>query len=382
MTRMAPKRAAFMASQKPKRVAVVGGGIMGAMTAAHLIDQGATVTLYDPHLLGQGPGASVDTGRSFRVHYGEDQALIQMAAKSRKLWLHWERELGRPLLHTTGKLLIEEPGDRHARDSWMALRRMGLRADRMSQGAVSEEWPGLKTGAATVDRLGGVLDPLVILQGMQVWLTANGVDFRGEAFDVTSQSVQCSQGQSEFDAVVLTAGAWTRRWTDVSMEVTRQQLVYFDASSLGDRLQRLPVFSHMESGFYAIPTIKDGRIKVANHHPGVLGHPDGDTRQVSAKFEQEARQFLARYIPELADADVARRYVCFYSGTADRDFILDRTPDGLVIGAGFSGHGFKFAPLIGRVLANLALGFETEINLDRFSMSRPALRGERTKLAV
>ena len=149
-----------MASQKPKRVAVVGGGIMGAMTAAHLIDQGATVTLYDPHLLGQGPGASVDTGRSFRVHYGEDQALIQMAAKSRKLWLHWERELGRPLLHTTGKLLIEEPGDRHARDSWMALRRMGLRADRMSQGAVSEEWPGIKTGAATVDRLGGGARPL------------------------------------------------------------------------------------------------------------------------------------------------------------------------------------------------------------------------------
>ena len=168
MTRMAPKRTAAWASNKTKHVAVVGGGIMGAMTAAHLLDQGAMVTLYDPNVLGQGPGASVDTGRSFRVHYGEDQTLIQMAARSRNLWMHWERELGRPLLHTTGKLLIEEPGDRHARDSWRALRRLGLRADRMSKGAVSEEWPGLCTGAATVDRMGGVLDPLVILQGMQV----------------------------------------------------------------------------------------------------------------------------------------------------------------------------------------------------------------------
>ena len=355
---------------------------MGAMTAAHLVEQGVSVTVYDPNPMGTGPGASVDTGRSFRVHYGEDQALIQMAARSRNLWMGWEQKLGRPLLHTTGKLLIEEPGDRHALDSWRTLRGLGLRADRMSQGAVLEEWPGLHTGAATVDRLGGVLDPVVILQGLQVWLASNGVEFRGEALEVSSDSVDCAGTKTEFDRVILTAGAWTQRWVDVTMEVTRQELVYFDASALGDRLRRLPVFSHMESGFYAIPTVKDGRIKVANHHPGVLGHPDGDARRVSADFEQEARQFLGRYIPELAEADVARRYVCFYSGTADRDFILDRTPDGLVVGAGFSGHGFKFAPLIGRVLAQLALGLDPEVDLERFSMSRPALRGERTKLAV
>ena len=382
MTRMAPKREGLKASQTAKQVAVVGGGIMGAMTAAHLVDQGAKVTLYDPNLMGTGPGASVDTGRSFRVHYGEDKGLIKMAVRSRVLWGNWERELGRPLLHTTGKLLIEEPGDRHARDSWRAMRSLGLRADRMSKGAVSEEWPGLHTGAATVDRMGGVLDPMVILQGLLVWLASRGVDFKGEAFDVTTTAVECAKGRAEFDSVVLTAGAWTRRWTEVSMEVTRQELVYFDASALGGRLQNLPVFSHMESGFYAIPTVKDGRIKVANHHPGVQGHPDGDARQVSAAFEQEARKFLGRYIPELAEADVARRYVCFYSGTADRDFILDRTSEGLVIGAGFSGHGFKFAPLIGRLLAQLALGLEPEVNLDRFSMKRPALRGARTKIAV
>ncbi len=382
MTRMAPKSKGFSTSKPQQRMAVIGGGIMGAMTAAHLVEQGVSVTVYDPNPMGTGPGASVDTGRSFRVHYGEDQALIQMAARSRNLWMGWEQKLGRPLLHTTGKLLIEEPGDRHALDSWRTLRGLGLRADRMSQGAVLEEWPGLHTGAATVDRLGGVLDPVVILQGLHVWLASNGVEFRGEALEVSSDSVDCAGTKTEFDRVILTAGAWTQRWVDVTMEVTRQELVYFDASALGDRLRRLPVFSHMESGFYAIPTVKDGRIKVANHHPGVLGHPDGDARRVSADFEKEARQFLGRYIPELAEADVARRYVCFYSGTADRDFILDRTPDGLVVGAGFSGHGFKFAPLIGRVLAQLALGLDPEVDLERFSMKRPALRGERTKLAV
>ncbi|MCH1582765.1 MAG: FAD-dependent oxidoreductase [Flavobacteriales bacterium] len=380
MTRTAPHWKGLTAREP--HIAVVGGGIMGAMTAAHLLEEGAMVTLYNPHVLGEGPGASVDTGRSFRVHYGDDRGAIAMAVRSMNLWKAWEQKLGRPLLHSTGKLLLEELGDRHALESWRTLRKMGLPADRLSKGAVGAEWPGMRADAATVDRLGGVLDPLVILQGLQAWLSSKGVRFRGEALDVAPRSVTDQQGKDRYDAVVLTAGAWTRRWVDVSMEVTRQELVYFDASALGNRLERLPVFSHMESGFYAIPTVRDGRIKVANHHPGVEGHPDGDDRRVSAEFEQRARAFLAQHLPELSGAEVVRRYVCFYSGTADRDFILDRTSEGVVIGAGFSGHGFKFAPLIGRLLAQLALGQSPEVDLERFSMSRAALKGERKRLAV
>lgn len=364
------------------RVAVVGGGIMGAMTAAHLLELGAEVTLYDPHALGTGPGASVDSGRSFRVHYGADRGLIAMAVRSHGLWKQWEQRLGRPLLGATGKLLLEVPGDRHAFESWQTLRNMGLRADRLSAGAVAQEWPGFLTGAATVDRMGGVLEPHIILDALRVWLTNQGIHFRGEALDLGPFHVEDAEGARRFDSVVLTAGAWTRRWVDVEMEVTRQELVYFDASSLGDKLKHLPVFSHMESGFYAIPTARDGRIKVANHHPGKVGHPDGDDRKVSPAFEAAARKFLATHLPELEGADVARRYVCFYSGTADRDFILDRTEDGITVGAGFSGHGFKFAPLIGRLLAQLAIGAPGEMDLERFALNRAALKGEPTRLAV
>lgn len=369
-------------SIRQARVAVVGGGIMGAMTAAHLVEMGVDVTVYDPHPMGTGPGASVDTGRSFRVHYGTDWDLVRHAVRSFRLWKEWEQKLGRPLLHGTGKMLLEEPGDRHAFQSWQTLRQLGLPTDRLSGGMVAQEWPGFQAGAATVDRLGGVLEPHIILDALHVWLKAKGVHFRGEAMDVAARSVEDAQGRNRFDAVVLTAGAWTGRFLDTPMEVTRQELVYFDASTLGDRLRRLPVFSHMETGFYAIPTARDGRIKVANHHPGPAGHPDGDDRKVTPEFERAARAFLAQHLPELAEAEVVRRYVCFYSGTADRDFILDHTDDGLIIGAGFSGHGFKFSPLVGRLLAQLALGLPTEIDVDRFALNRPALRGELVRVAV
>jgi len=367
---------------RPRRVAVIGGGIMGGFTAANLIQSGIEVTVYDPHAMGTGPGASVDTGRSFRVHYGTDQELVAMAVRARRLWSEWSVRMGRPLLNETGKLLVEQPGDRHALESWRTMREMGLRADRLGRGRVAEEWPGFRADQATVDRLGGVLDPEVVMAGLSSWLGKEGVERRGEALDVKPDAVQCARGWVRYDEVVLTAGAWTRRWVDVPMEVTRQELVYFDASSLGDRLGRLPVFSDLGSGFYAIPTVKDGRIKVANHHPGPAGHPDGDDRKVSSEFKARAREFLAAHLPELGKAEVAWEHVCFYSGTADRDFILDRTPDGLIVGAGFSGHGFKFGPLIGRLLAQMALGVAPEFDLSRFAMTREALKGDRTKLAV
>lgn len=370
------------ASSGARRVAVVGAGVIGGFTAASLLQAGAQVTLYDPNPMGTGPGASIDTGRSFRVHYGTDNGLVAMAVRARRLWSEWSLRLGRPLLHETGKLLVEHPEDRHAFESWRTMREMGLRADRLSRGCVAEEWPGFRADQATVDRLGGVLDPEVILQGLAVWLDTGGVEWRREALEVQPQAVRCAQGWSEYDQVVLTTGAWTRRWVDVPMEVTRQQLVYFDASALGERLHRLPVFSDQRSGFYAIPTVKDRRIKVANHHPGPVGHPDGDGRKVSAEFKGHARKFLAAHLPELAQARIDWEHVCFYSGTADRDFILDRTPEGLVFGAGFSGHGFKFGPLLGRLLAQIALGIQPEVDLSRFSMGRTSLKGNRTRLAV
>ncbi|MBK12856.1 MAG: hypothetical protein CL849_04935 [Crocinitomicaceae bacterium] len=369
-------------AERPLRFAVVGGGVMGGFTAASLIQAGVQVTLYDPNAMGTGPGASVDTGRSFRVHYGNDQHLISMAVRARRLWSEWSIRMGWPLLHETGKLLVEQQGDRHALESWRAMRDMGLRADRLSEGRVAEEWPGFRADQVTVDRLGGVLDPGVILAGLASWLSNEGIEWKKEAFEVKSNAVRCGGGWSEYDQVVLTSGAWTQRWIDVPMEVTRQELVYFDASALGERLNRLPVFSDLASGFYAIPTVKDGRIKVANHHPGRAGHPDGDERKVSSEFKAQAREFLSTHLPELAESKIELDYVCFYSGTADRDFILDRTPDGLIVGAGFSGHGFKFGPLIGRLLAQMALGIQPEVDLNRFSMTRETLIGEATKIAV
>ena len=373
-----------------RHVAVVGGGIMGAMTAHSLLESGARVTLYDPLPLTNSVNSSNDTGRSFRVHYGEDLEMMNMALESRAMWRKMQADAGldpegSPWFHPCGKLLLADAGDIYAQACGIAMRGHGLLARDFSAEQATERY-GFQADSAVLDPYGGVLSPDRILLHLAASLTARGLIRRGRAEAVDGRWVQDDGGRKSYDAVVVTAGVWAKQLLAPNtppIDTTRQQLVYFDAASaLGRDISHLPVFSHMESGFYGIPTRHDGFLKIANHHPGPAGHPDGDDRAVDLAFINAARKFLARYHPALAGAQVKRTHVCFYTGTRDRDFILERTESGVILGTGFSGHGFKFAPLIGRTLAELALDRPPSISIERFASSRPSLYESPAVLAV
>ena len=155
---------------------------MGGFTAASLIRAGARVTS-DPHD-GDRSGASVDaTAVSASLWNG--RGLVSMAVEPGACG-QVVRPARATLLHETGKLLVEQPRDRHAMESWRTMRDAGLRADRLGQGRV-ERNGRVRGEQATVDRLGGVLDAEVILQGLAAWLGNEGVAWRG-------RPSRCSQG--------------------------------------------------------------------------------------------------------------------------------------------------------------------------------------------
>jgi glycine/D-amino acid oxidase-like deaminating enzyme len=157
----------------------------------------------------------------------------------------------------------------------------------------------------------------------------------------------------------------------VPMRVTRQQVCYFtglDEETFG--VGRFPIFlSGMNQ--YGFPMHGPGWLKVGLHDFGATVNPDQgyepDMDEVEAVLA-----FLRAFIPGAAEAELAGVDRCMYDITTDEDFILDYHPGGrgVVIASGFSGHGFKFGVLIGRLLCALALDTEPEFPLERFRLSR------------
>jgi glycine/D-amino acid oxidase-like deaminating enzyme len=176
------------------------------------------------------------------------------------------------------------------------------------------------------------------------------------------------------DRVVVTAGPWVHDvLPDLALPVriTRQQVCYFYAPSEPSlRIGSFPVFlASME--YYGFPVHGPDLFKVGIHTFGAEVDPNRPYDPSLEEVEQ-VRAFLRRVIPSASDLPFAMADPCMYDVTPDEDFILDRLPGaaGVVLGSGFSGHGFKFGILIGELLAALALEEEPAIPLDRFHIDR------------
>jgi glycine/D-amino acid oxidase-like deaminating enzyme len=186
-------------------------------------------------------------------------------------------------------------------------------------------------------------------------------------------------GVIECRRAVVASGPWTRRLLpEVSnlLGTTRQEVYYFEpegaANGQGFAVGDFPIFFATDTGFYGFPIHHAGAMKIANHDKGVPVEPDNVTEATSLEGVNECREFFAEFIPGLAGARLKESRVCMYNNTPDDDFIIDWHPEleNVLIVTGFSGHGFKFGPLVGRMAAELLLSGNTSYGIDRFRLSR------------
>ena len=176
----------------------------------------------------------------------------------------------------------------------------------------------------------------------------------------------------------MTAGAWTGTLLPALanyLEPERQVLGWFQPT---DREQfapeRFPVFvaEVPEGHYYGFPVCEVPGFKIGKyHHQGETGSPIQVSREPTQEDEDLLRQFTERYVPAGAGPTM-RLLTCMFTNTPDEDFVLDTHPDhdNVVVGAGFSGHGFKFASVVGEILADLALDCDTDYSTDIFELSR------------
>jgi glycine/D-amino acid oxidase-like deaminating enzyme len=187
------------------------------------------------------------------------------------------------------------------------------------------------------------------------------------------------------DRVIVATGAWgatllTRLGVSLPLTANKQQVVYVAGLGAEFAPGQFPVFLNLDHDFYGFPLDSEGLFKSSIHLPGPVIDPDLPLPP-DEEFTLSIVSLLKRYIPRAAQGQVVLARTCMYAMTPDEDFLLDRVAgmDNVVVAAGFSGHGFKFAPLIGDLAAALALGEEPEFSLERFSLNRFRESSERPR---
>jgi len=313
-------------------VAVVGAGVMGCAAAWALRERGADVTVYEQFELDHTRGSSHGRSRIFRLAY-PDPSWVRLAQEAYDGW----NDLDPSLLGLYGLVeLAPAPALTSARtldECGIAHRFLEVDEARALGATVPEGWTALH-----------VADAGIVFADRARHAFLEGVDVRtGTRID--------SLGDVDADVVVVTAGAWIGRLVPgLDVRITRETVAYFrhEGPPLPSVVDIAPSGGH---DMYSLHDPVHG-LKAGAHHAGAEADPDEPAAPDAAIVERVAAWVAARF-PDV-DPEPVETDTCIYTSTSDQTFVLDRRGD-VVVGSACSGHGFKFAPAVGRRLAALAL---------------------------
>ena len=317
------------------RVAVVGAGVMGCATAWALSGRGAEVKLHEQFAFDHDRGSSHGRTRIFRVAY-PDARWVRLAQDAYAGW----QELDPGVLGLYGLLeLVRDPALTSARalDECGVAYRLFDRDEARALGAVLPDgWTALHVADAGV---------VFADRARHAFLEASGVEVE------TGRRVE-STDELDADVVVVTAGPWVRDLVPgLPVTVTRETVAYFKRE--GPPPPSI-VDLNAETGGHGMYSLYDPvhGLKAGAHHAGTEADPDTEAPPDPVLVERIAAWVRERF-PDV-DPEPVEAQTCLYTTTADEEFILERRGR-VVIGSACSGHGFKFAPAVGRRLAELAL---------------------------
>jgi sarcosine oxidase len=368
---------------------VIGGGAMGSAAAWALARRGRDVTLLEQFDPGHRNGASHGATRNLNLAYAEPE-YVAMLAESVALWNELESDGGERLLARTG--IVNHGTDPRLGDVQDALHASGLRAEFLPAAEAAERWRGIRFEQRVLHMPdGGQLNPEIALPVLQRLAAGNGAVIRHRAkvveLVVLDDGVRFTidqDGRTETLSArqaVVTAGGWTAKLLAgvpglPRLTVTQEQPAHFavtDEGAVWPGFNHSPghgeEYAHWYSPVYGMQTPGEG-VKAGWHGVGPVVDPDRRSFAPEPRQRAALQEYARRWLPGV-DPDSLTDISCTYTTTADENFVLDRIGP-VVVGAGFSGHGFKFTPVVGRILADLATGEGRAPAI--FSASRPRVR--------
>ncbi len=368
-------------------VIVVGLGAMGSATLDQLAGRGVDVLGIEAYGIPHGLGSSGGDSRLIRKAYFEHPDYVPLLERAYAGWRALQSETGELLLQPTGILYLGSPDGDLVSGSLRSAAAHGLALEVLDDAALAREYPLFRRPPGYLALLEPDAGFLLAERGVRAQveralrrgarLVGGERVLRWEA-GPGGISVFTDGGRYMADRLVLTAGSWSAGLLaelGLSLEVTRQPLFWVQPRQ-PERfaLGRFPCWAverpdrpGLYYGFPALPAAMAAQlgVKLAHHAPGEPADPDAPRLPVEPEELRRLLEAVAPFVPALAGPMTGSR-VCLYTLSADGHFLVDRHPEhaNVAFGCGFSGHGFKFAPVVGEVLADLALHGATSLPVD------------------
>jgi sarcosine oxidase len=361
-------------------VVVVGLGVLGASALHQLAGDGVDVVGIDQFQPGHANGSSHGRSRALRFlyHAPEYYELLPAAVEG---WNDLEVAVGRRLYWPCGTLFFGRPGNRQLAANSALATAQGIQVEHVTEREAARRWPSfaMPSDSEGVFLLkGGMLDAdacvaAFLAEAQRVGATVladmpmTGLDLDGER-----PLVQTAAGVLRARHIVVATGAWTSRLLPdlaLPVRVTRQTFyTYRPREAAAVSPDRMPVWCDYETSLYGFPDHGPG-LKIADDNPGREVDPTAVDRSIDRADARRLSAYMAARFPTI-ELEEIEAGTCLYTRTPDDDFLLERVPGAPVSLAVGLGHAFKFAPVIGRILADLATTGISRHPIDRFRADR------------
>ncbi len=371
-------------------VIVLGIGGMGSAACASLARRGVRVLGLEQFGLVHDRGSSHGESRIIRKAYFEHPDYVPLLHRAYELWQTLEQSTGRTLFRPTGLILSGLPEGETIRGARLSAERYGIELQNLTSKEAERRFPGFafpenheiafEPGAGTLlveDCVRAQIDEAVGL-GATIHDNESVIDWSSSG---NSVRVVTNSGEYSAKSLIITAGAWASEClkdTAIPLRVIRKFVGWFPCPA--DRFQAEQgsptfFFELPQGTFYGFPSLDGATVKMAEHSGG---EPVEDPNHVDRACHEgdlvRLQEFLGCHLPSLSPVP-ARHSVCLYTMTPDHHFVIDRHRDwsNVVFAAGFSGHGFKFCPVVGEALADLVQKGSTALPIEFLSCNRDSL---------
>ncbi|WP_041258941.1 N-methyl-L-tryptophan oxidase [Pseudofrankia inefficax] len=378
-------------------VIVAGLGGMGSSAAYHLAARGRRVLGLERFGPAHDQGASHGGSRITRQSYFEDPAYVPLLLRAYELWDKLARDSGRDLITLTGGLMAGRPDSVVVAGSLRSAREWGLPHELLDAAEIRRRYPLFRPEpdeVALYEDKAGLVRPEATVEANLALAAGLGAELRFHepvvswSADGAGVAVRTAAGTYRADALVVCPGPWASRLlADLGLPLVVERHVQFWFAPRGGvepfLPARQPIYIWEQSAgiqVYGFPALDgpDGGVKVAFFRRGEVTTPDTIDRAIRPREIEDMAAHLEARLPDAAGRFL-RAKACMYTNTPDEHFVIARHPahERVTVACGFSGHGFKFVPVVGEILADLALTGSTPHPIALFDPARAALTAPR-----